>query len=84
MESLLQTKFQPEKLVIINESAAHAGHRHGGGQDSHFAIEMVSSLFVGKSLVQRHRMVYDALTHFLKNGVHALKINAKSSQEGSH
>ncbi len=76
----LVSDFETQKVRVINESHEHAGHRHGG-LESHFAVEIVSTLFDKKSLVQRHRMVYNSLQTFLDRGVHALKIIAKTPQE---
>jgi BolA protein len=73
METVLLSAFAPRELSIIDESAKHAGHvgaRAGG--ESHFAIRIVSSQFVGKSRVEQHRMVYTVLQPFIDEGVHAI------------
>jgi BolA protein len=74
--------FAPSALEIQDDSAKHAGHagaRAGGG---HFNVHIVASAFAGKSLVERHRMVYAALGDAMRNDViHALSIQAKSPDE---
>ncbi len=64
-------------LEIEDDSHAHAGHagakERGGG---HFEIKIVSAQFVGKSLVTRHRLIYDALGDLMQREIHALKIDA--------
>lgn len=48
----------------------------GGGD--HYQVEVTSSAFVGKSSIQRHRMVYAALKDVLSAGdLHALALSTK-------
>ncbi len=74
----LMEVFQPEFLDVLNESAAHAGHA-GGGEETHFFVHIVSSLFAGKGRLERHRMVYEALSAF--SGIHALRMKTLSPGE---
>ena len=53
------------------------------GTMDHFSIRVVSNSFKGKNLLDRHRMVYQALDEPMKDGrIHALEIKAETS-EGS-
>ena len=73
--------FAPRSLNIIDESARHAGHASAGG-GGHFVVEIVSDAFAGKSSIQRHRMVYDALGDAMQaNEIHALSIKASTPAE---
>jgi BolA protein len=77
----LTTAFAPTELDIEDDSAKHAGHagaRSGGG---HFNVRIVSVEFSGKSLVERHRMVYAAMGDAMQSDIHALSIQAKSPDE---
>jgi BolA family transcriptional regulator, general stress-responsive regulator len=67
----------PSRLDVINESHLHAGH-HGspGTGESHFRVLIVSEAFGGKSRIDRHRMVNEALSGELRSKVHALAIKA--------
>lgn len=68
--------LNPERLEIEDQSHLHAGHagaRAGGG---HFAVLIVSQHFSGKSLLDRHRMVYRALQSAMETEIHALSIKA--------
>lgn len=79
----LDETLKPEVLEIIDHSAAHAGHygnQQGGG---HYHITIVSSAFEGKSLVQRHQLVYKAVNDLMKDQIHALGINALTPSENS-
>ncbi|MGH8497796.1 MAG: BolA family protein [Methylococcales bacterium] len=72
----------PERLEIIDDSASHAGHsgvrEQGGG---HFFATIVSTLFEGKSLIQRHQLVYKALGDLMQSDIHAFSIKAYTPNE---
>ena len=77
----LTAALQPELIEIIDNSAAHSGHagaREGGG---HYHITIVAEAFEGKSLVQRHQLIYQALGDMMKQQIHALGINSLSPSE---
>ena len=47
------------------------------GTMDHFSVCVVSDAFQGKSLLDRHRLVYEALAEPMKDGrIHALEIKA--------
>ena len=82
MREKLQRTFQPTRLDVINESHLHAGHRTSPGTgESHFRVLMVSALFSGKSRLQRHRLVNEALAAELKGKVHALALDLRAPGE---
>lgn len=68
------------RLEIRDDSARHAGHAGAGG-GGHFTMTIVSAQFAGKGVMERHRMVYDALGVLMKNKIHALSIAAKTPEE---
>lgn len=80
LEQSLREKLQPIALEVIDESYQHSGHAgaNGTGFGSHFRVRITSHLFTGKSAVQRHRLVYDALHDFMSQGLHALAIEAQA------
>jgi stress-induced morphogen len=51
------------------------------GTGDHFEVTVVAASFEGKSLVQRHRLVYDALGDAMQSEIHALMINALSPDQ---
>ncbi len=69
----LVAALQPVALEVINESHMHKG---GRGKETHFKVVVVSDAFDGKPLVQRHRLVNEALAEEFRSGVHALSIHA--------
>jgi stress-induced morphogen len=48
------------------------------GTEDHWQATIVSAAFVGKSPVERHRMVYAALTDELRGPIHALSLILKT------
>jgi BolA protein len=78
----LSEALAPQSLDVVDESSKHAGHagaRPGG--ETHYRIAIVAAAFAGKSRVQRHRLVYDALAAEIADGVHALAIDARAPGE---
>lgn len=74
IEDRLNEEFAPEDLEVSDDSLQHVGH--AGAQDGgHYAVIIVSEHFRDRSLLERHRLVYDALKP-LRSGIHALSIRA--------
>ena len=44
------------------------------GTGDHLGIHVSSKQFAGKSLIQQHQLVMDALSNLLKSQIHAVKI----------
>ena len=77
MRDTLMIALEPTRLDVVNESHLHAGHSGSPGTgESHFRLLVVSSLFEGRSRLERHRMVNEALADYLENKIHALAIKA--------
>lgn len=78
----LSQALNPTQLAVRDDSGAHAGHagamQSGGG---HFSVEIVSEAFEGKSMVQRHQLVYKSLGNLMQTDIHALIIKALTPSE---
>ncbi len=72
--------LEPTNLRIDDDSALHAGHKGNGG-GGHFTLHISSSHFCGKSLIMRHRLIYQALTDLMPHKIHALSIHATATDE---
>ncbi len=78
----LTKAFTPESVRVEDEfhrHAGHAGHRPEG--ETHFRVYIVAEAFRGKSRLDRHRMINEALAGELRGGVHALAIHASAPGE---
>jgi stress-induced morphogen len=52
------------------------------GTADHWKATIVSAGFVGKSMLERHRLVMAALAEELKGPIHALTLDVKTPEEG--
>ncbi|MCW7493285.1 BolA family transcriptional regulator [Leptospira sp. 2 VSF19] len=77
MEKILTEKFSPKEIELTDVSLEHAGHpgMTKGSKETHFRLYMVSDVFLGKSTVENHRLVYAELGAEFKKGLHALEMN---------
>ena len=80
LRELLQQSLAPVDLTIRDDSAAHAGHA-GAREGAHLAITIIADGFAGRSMIERHRMVYEAASPLLARGIHALQISALTPAE---
>ena len=78
IEQKLRDQLQPVVLDVINESSRHSVPP---GSETHFKVTIVSGAFEGKSLVERHRIVYALLDDEMRGGVHALTITSRTPAE---
>ncbi|MHB1512555.1 MAG: BolA family protein [Acidiferrobacter sp.] len=74
IEAQLKDAFAPEELLVTDDSLQHVGHA-GAGDGGHYSVLIVSDRFREQGLLERHRMVYDALAS-LRKEIHALSIRA--------
>ncbi len=52
------------------------------GTMDHFNVQVISDMFKGKNLLDRHRMIYQALDVPMKDGrIHAVELQAKTTDE---
>jgi BolA protein len=79
----LEERFNPEELLVKDQSQLHAGHEGAKDGKGHFDVTIISTAFEGQNRIQRHRMVYDALTQLLQTDIHALRIKALTPSERS-
>ena len=81
IRQLLQRDLRPRRLEVIDESHLHAGHAGARDGRGHFRVLIESPAFAGKSLIQRHRMVYRAMGDLMATDIHALAIEARAPDE---
>lgn len=83
MRALLEAAFQPEALVVVDDSHKHIGHAGARDGLGHFSIEIVSPAFSGRLPLARHRAVYAALGEMMVTDIHALSIRARTPDEAA-
>ena len=67
IESLVK-KAIPDAIINIHDLA---------GDGNHYSATIISSLFKGKSKIEQHKIVYNALKGKMGNELHALAIKTK-------
>jgi len=82
IEKILRKNLSIKHYEITDDSDKHIGHsevqKSGGG---HFSIFVISEDCKDKTIIQRHRMIYDLLSEELKTTIHALAIKAHTEEE---
>jgi len=82
IRDVLSKRFSPHFIQVLDESGQHEGHpearKSGGG---HYRLILVSDSFEGKSLLERHRAVYETLGTDKSDSVHALAIRTFTVRE---
>ena len=51
------------------------------GDDNHFQLRVVSEQFSGKTMVERHQLIYQALGDAMREAVHALAIKTYTPEQ---
>ena len=86
IEKKLTEGLSPTLLHVEDVSHKHAGHAGAppGSSETHFNVTVVSDQFHGRTLLKRHRLVYDLLQEELQHGgVHALSLNTRTPAEAA-
>ena len=73
--------MEVERLTqILADGLAH-DYLDVDGDGEHFQATIVSKLFRGKSLLQRHQMVYQVLGELLREELHAIALKTVTPEE---
>ena len=78
IEKSLNDVFITEHLEVINESGMHSVPK---GSLTHIKVIVVSEKFKAKSLLERHQAVYNCLTLYMQQGLHAVSVFAYTPEE---
>ena len=78
-----------QRLAVLNlvscqiedDSALHVGHVGAASGGGHYRVRLVSEKFSGLRLIERHRLVYDAVGDMMQAEIHALVITALAPAE---
>ena len=69
IQQLIQTAI-PDAILQIDDLA---------GDGDHYAVHVASASFAGKTRIQQHQMVYQALGERVGNQLHALSVRTSLS-----
>jgi BolA family transcriptional regulator, general stress-responsive regulator len=76
IRTVLESTFAAANVTVQDDSARHAGHAGARDGAGHFIVRIESQDFSGRSRLERHRLVYQALAAMLPREIHALNIEA--------
>lgn len=73
--------FDPESIeklikTALPDAQVEARDMTGGGD--HFEVSVKSEAFRNKSILNQHRLIYNALGDAMNGPIHALKINTEA------
>jgi len=77
IEIRLKEVFQPSVLEVLDDSGRHAGHKGASG-GGHYQVSIEAKAFIGKSLIEQHRLVNEALRELFQGEVHALALKTQA------
>ena len=66
-----------EKLIKVSIPDALVEIQDLAGDGNHYSATVSSSLFIGKSKIEQHKIVYASLKGKMGNELHALEIKTK-------
>ena len=81
IETILRRRFSPVRFELRDDSAKHAGHAGATSGGGHYHLVLVSAEFEGRTRVEQHRMVYEALADLIPDEIHALGLTTRTPSE---
>ena len=80
IENLLRQAFSPSHLQVKDQSHLHAGHAGAEDGRGHFEGTITADAFAGRSRIESHRLIYDALGDLMTSDIHALRIRSSADK----
>lgn len=74
IRSRLEAALTPSQLEIIDDSHKHIGHAGAAGGAGHFTVKISAAALEGKTRIQQHQCIYQALDDMMPAEIHALSI----------
>jgi len=81
LENRLKQELLSEYVEVIDESGGHVGHMGAMMGGGHFRAVIVSPKFENLSLIDRHRLVYQAIGMPNNPAIHAFSMKTFTPQE---
>jgi len=73
VERLIEERLEGAEATVSRARGAH--------DDDHLAAVVISPAFEGRSLVEQHQLVYDALGEHMTRDVHAIELKTYTPTE---
>ncbi len=69
LEKILAEKFPEAQIEVIDLA----------GDDNHYSVKIVDKIFAGKTRIEQHKMVNQALKHILGDVLHAMQLKTSAN-----
>ncbi|KAB1188218.1 MULTISPECIES: BolA family protein [Haloferax] len=76
IEALIESHIEDADATVSRPRSYDENH-----EDDHYAALVISPAFEGKSLVQQHQLVYDALGDHMTTDIHAMELKTYTPEE---
>jgi acid stress-induced BolA-like protein IbaG/YrbA len=73
--------MQPEQIKYLIEQGLAGARASVSGDGQHFEAIVVSAAFANKSMVQQHKLVYQALGNKMQSEIHALSLRTYTPEQ---
>ena len=71
VRNMLESAFPTDQIQLTSPQ----------GDDNHFQVLIVSERFAGKSMVEQHQLVYQALGGSMREAIHALALRTYTPEQ---
>jgi rubredoxin/stress-induced morphogen len=75
--------FPEASIELVDESHLYMGHANGEDDTEHFSVKVVDAKFNQLQNIERHQLVYDAVSDSMHQPVDALNIIAMTPDEAT-
>ena len=81
IERILRERFQPLHFELRDDSHKHVGHAGATSGGGHFHVVIVTQAFEGKTRLEQHRLVNEAVGDLFGHEIHALGLTTRAPSE---
>jgi acid stress-induced BolA-like protein IbaG/YrbA len=73
--------MEPKEIKALIETGMPGAAVDVDGDGTHFEAVIVSDTFIGKTLLERHKLVYGVLGEAMNERIHALSLKTYTPQQ---
>jgi acid stress-induced BolA-like protein IbaG/YrbA len=81
LKTFILSVMEPNEIKTLIETGMPGASVEVDGDGTHFEAVIVSDTFIGKTLLDRHKMVYGVLGDAMKERIHALSLKTYTPQQ---
>ena len=81
LKTFILTVMEPDEIKAIIETGMPGASVEVDGDGTHFEALIVADTFIGKTLLERHKLVYGVLGEAMKEKIHALSLKTYTPEQ---